>query len=33
MVKRTSRVGGIPAMSELRHLSENIGYNVRIIKI
>ena len=33
MVKRTSRVGGIPAMSELRHLSENIGYNVRITKV
>ena len=33
MVKRTSKGGEMSDMNELRHLSENIGYNVRITKI
>lgn len=33
MVKRTSKGGEMSDMNELRHLSENIGYNVRITKV
>ena len=33
MLNRTEKREGVPGSGELRHLSENIGYNVRITKV